>query len=191
MPYRHRYAARRNAVTNDNSGGWSQPVPPPAYPPKGGAGQFGPPPGYPPYPSSPGYYVQPKPPTKSRWPWIVGGIIAAVVLVVTLGAVVIITVAKDAQPQAVNVIYEVTGTGSVEITYHGPDGGFTGPSTETLPWRKQVTMGGEHTFVEVSVERARSSDEPLKCRITADGKVIQEDESVGIFVSCGGRVGEN
>jgi hypothetical protein len=108
-----------------------------------------------------------------------------------VGAAVIFTVAKDDQPQAVEVIYEVTGTGSAEVTYHGPDGGFTGPSTETLPWRKQVTMGGEHTFVEVSVERARSSDEPLKCRITADGKVIQEDESVGIFVFCGGRVGEN
>jgi hypothetical protein len=173
-------------VTNDNSGGWSQP--PPGYPPQGGAGQFGPPPGYPPYPPSPGYYVQPVPPTKSRWPWIVGGIVAAVVLVVAVG-IAVITVTKDDQPQAVEVIYEVTGTGSAEITFHGPDGGFTGPSTETLPWRKQVTMGGEHTFVEVSVERARSSDEPLKCRITADGKVLQEDESVGIFVFCGGRVG--
>jgi hypothetical protein len=191
MPYRHRYAARRNAVTNDNSGGWSQPVSPQAYPPQGGAGQFGPPPGYPPYPPSPGYYVQPKPPTKSRWPWIVGGIVAAVVLVMAVGAAVVFTVAKDAQPQAVEVIYEVTGPpGAVEVTYWGSDDNRSGPETVTLPWRTQVTMRGEDMYTSLSVERAKASDESVTCRITADGKVIQENQSISRSVSCHGRVGE-
>jgi hypothetical protein len=172
-------------VTNDDGSGFD-PVPP-SYPPLGPPEHYGPPPGYPP-PAAPGHHATP---TKRRWPWIVGGIIAAVVLVVVVGTAVIFTVARDDQPHAVTVTYEVTGTGSAEITYHGSDGGFTGPSTETLPWRKQVTMGGEHSFVEVSVERAKSSDEPLRCRITADGKVIKEDESVGAFVFCDGRVSKN
>jgi hypothetical protein len=178
-------------VTTGNDGSWSQPVPPPTYPPQGGAGQFGPPAGYPTYPPAPGYHAQPAPPTRRRWPWIVGGIIAAVVLVVAGLLAVVFTVAKDDQPQAVNVIYEVTGTGSAEITYHGQDGGFTGPLSVTLPWQKQVTMGGEHTYVEVTVERPKSSEQPMKCRITADGKVLKEDESVGTFVFCDGRVGES
>ena len=98
-------------MTFGNDGDWSQPGLPP------------------------GYYAQPKPPTKSHWPWIVGGIIAVVVLVVAVGAAIIFIVAKDDQPQAVEVTYEVTGTGPVEITFHGPEGGFTGPLAVTLPWK--------------------------------------------------------
>lgn len=187
MPYRRRYAARKNAVTNGNDGGWSQPVPPPAYPPQGGSGQFAPPPGYPPYP--PGYYAQPVPPTKSRWPWIVGGIVAAVVLVVAVG-IAVITVAKDDQPQAVTVTYEVTGPpGPVEVTYWGSDDNRSDPVTVNLPWRTQVIMRAENLYVSVSAERPDASDEPLTCRITADGKSVNDNKSISRFVSCSGRVG--
>jgi hypothetical protein len=171
MPYRRRYAARRIMVMNGNDGGWSQPVPPPGYPP------------YPPY------FAPPTQPVKPRWPWIVGGIMAVLVLVVVAG-LVIFTVARDDQPQAVTVTYEVTGPpGEVEVTYWDSDDNRSDPQPVTLPWRTQVTMRGEDKYTSLSVEQAKSSDEPVKCRITADGKVIQENESVGIFVSCSGRVG--
>jgi hypothetical protein len=169
MPYRRRYAARRNAVTNGNNGGWSQPVPPP---------------GYPPYPPAP------RLPAKSRWPWIVGGIIAAVVLVVAV-AVAVITVADDDRPQAVTVTYEVTGPpGAVEVTYWDSDDNRSDPQTVTLPWRTHVAMSGEGNYASLSVERAQASGESLTCRITVEGKVIQENQSISRSVSCHGRVGE-
>jgi hypothetical protein len=173
-------------VTNGNDGGWSQPAPPPAYPPQGGAAQFGPPPGYPPYPP---YPAPPTQPAKPRWPWIVGGIGAAVVLAVVAG-LVIFTVAKDEQPQAVTVTYEVTGPpGAVEATYWGSDDNRSDPVTVNLPWRTQVTMRGENPYFSVSAERPDASDEPLTCRITADGKSVNDNTSISRFVSCHGRIG--
>jgi hypothetical protein len=108
-----------------------------------------------------------------------------------VGAAVIFTVAKDAQPQAVTVTYEVTGPpGAVEVTYWDSDDKRSDPQTVTLPWRTQVTMRAEDPYTSLSVEQPKSSAEPIKCRITAEGKVIEENQSVGIFVSCHGRVGE-
>ncbi|MGX9788076.1 MmpS family transport accessory protein [Mycobacterium sp. MMS18-G62] len=168
-------------MTNDDGSGFN-PVPPPYHPPPGGSGQFGPPSGYPPYPAPP-----PRP-AKKRWPWIVGGILAAVVLAVVVGLVVIFAVAKN-EPQAVTVTYEVSGSGSAEVTYWGADGNRSNPVTVALPWKTEVTMRGDDTYVSLSVERPKSSEEPVKCRITAGGKVIQENQAEGIFLSCTGHLG--
>jgi Mycobacterium membrane protein len=179
-------ARRGDTVTNDDGRGF-YPVPPPDGPPPGYPGQFGPPPGYPPYP--PPSSAPPAQPAKKRWPWIVGSIIAAVVLAVVVGLVVVLTVAKD-EPRAVTVTYEVTGPpGSVEVTYWGADGKRSNPVTVTLPWKTEVTMRGDDTYVSLSVERPKSSEEPAKCRITAGGKVIQENQAEGIFLSCTGHLG--
>ncbi|MGK2882778.1 MAG: MmpS family transport accessory protein [Mycobacterium sp.] len=164
------------------------------YPPPGGqpwGGPQGPPPGF---PGHPGYPQQPPPKGKGKWPWIIG--IGAGVVVLVLVAVVGLAAIgsggdgnEDALPRT-EVTYEVTGTvGSVELYYSGTEG-LEHFETVTLPWRETVTLEGEDAYFEVSVRRAKRSDEELACRVMANGRAIAEERSVGEFVGCGGRLNE-
>ncbi|MGV0838092.1 MmpS family transport accessory protein [Mycolicibacterium thermoresistibile] len=161
---------------------------PPYPPPHGAPGQFGPLPGHPYPPPSP-YSA---PPTKRRWPWIVAAIAAVIVLTTGAIAALLLVGADDEEDIATVVVtYEVTGPPgtTVELTYWTSDNAQSEVQTVTLPWRTQVTKGGDNTYVSISVLRPERSDEPLGCRITADDVTISEDESVGISTSCGGQVG--
>jgi len=183
-------------VAHDNDGGYSPASPGqsgpqaayPPYPPQYGPGQFAPPPGHVPVPP---YPAPPPRPRRRRWPWVAGAMLAVAVVLLALGGYAVTRGGPNSEPQTISVTYEVTGSpGSVQIRYHDSEGHLSRPQTVSPPWQAQVLVReGSKQLVSVSGERADSSDEPLTCRITADGKSIDRKQSAGGFVFCGGYVG--
>lgn len=181
-------------MTNDDSNGYS---------PASSAGQIGPQPGYPPPPQPygpgpvwpqpgygppPQYSASPVQPRKRRWPWIVGAVVAVAIIVLAIGGYALTRGGSKDKAQTVSVTYEITGSaGPVEIRYHDSAGHLSEPQTVTPPWQTRVLVPqGRKQLVSVSGQRPDSSDEPLACRITSEGKSIDRKQSAGGFVFCGG-----
>ncbi|MCV7259627.1 MmpS family transport accessory protein [Mycobacterium shimoidei] len=117
----------------------------------------------------------------------------AVVLLAIAGYAVTRGGARENEARMVTVTYEVTGApGKVEVRYNDSNGDLSSPQTVTLPWKTQITVReGTKTLLRLRVERAESSGGALACRITSEGKSIDNVKSHGDFVACGGFVDEN
>jgi hypothetical protein len=139
----------------------------------------------PPYPAP-----APQPRRSPRWPWIVGIAVVAVAVLVAVAVVVVLRADEDSSAQGIAVTYEVTGPGSARVDYWIEPGGRALPGVVKLPWKAEVAMHGENPFVSVSATRDGASEDPLRCRITANGTTVSEDESVSRSVGCDGYVGE-
>lgn len=175
-------------VTNDNYG--SQPMPPQGwpgqYPPPnhGWSGQY-PPPNYPPYGASP---VPPAPPAKRRWPWIVGAIVAVIVLIVGGVSATVAVVGGQAERET-TVIYEITGPpGSVDVEYWIEPGGAAMLEDVPLPWRTEVILKGDNPYASLSASRSEASNVALQCRISVEGETVFEEQSISRFVTCGDNI---
>ena len=166
-------------MTSDNGG---------YYPPPGGqswGAPQGPPPGYP---------QQPSPKGKRPWPWIIGiGAVAVVLVVVAAVALIGFGPGGDDDREVqvhTMVTYEVTGVvESVELVYYS-DEGKEHLETAALPWSETVTLEGEDAYFDVSAQTVDASNQELTCRVSANGKTLVEDSTIGGFVGCGGRLNE-
>lgn len=151
-----------------------------------------PPPPYqpPPYPGYPGgqpYPPYPPRPSKPVWPWVVGGVLLALVLVaggcVALVGGIAYTVDREAKKE-VGIVYEVDGAAaSADITYYSGNFTSTNAGDSALPWRREVTVSGLAKSAGVSAQ-SDSSSTSLTCRILRDGKVIHQDSSSYGSVHC-------
>ncbi|ORW01733.1 hypothetical protein AWC14_07930 [Mycobacterium kyorinense] len=118
--------------------------------------------------------------------------LAVAVVVLALGGYAATRGRTNNAPQTVSVTYEVTGSpGSVQIRYHDSEGHLSEPRTVTPPWQTQVLVRDKSGMLYIRAERPGSSNEPLTCRITADGKSIDRRQSAGGFVFCSGYFGGN
>ncbi|MGW4768353.1 MmpS family transport accessory protein [Nocardia sp. NPDC004278] len=152
--------------------------PPPQYPGYPGQG----------YPGYPGYPPQP-PKGKPVWPWVLGGVFLAIVL--TVGGCVAVfgsiayRIDKESKKE-VAVTYEVSGTGTADITFTSGDFDSSNANDAPLPWTKAVTLTGFVRSGRVSATVSGSSGGTVSCRILRDGKVVVEDSDSGsyAYVSC-------
>jgi hypothetical protein len=166
----------------------SQPQNGPQYPP---AGQYQPAPA-----------PAPKKKTK-KWPWIVGGIVALIVIggvanggkdsAPAAGG----TTTAAAQPTAVQpaapvekkpamhtVVYEVTGAGTANNITYTTDGMTSTEqvSNAALPWSKTIELKTGQAIQMVSVMAQAGAGTPeISVKITVDGKVIKEGKSSGQY----------
>lgn len=148
--------------------------PPPQYP---GYGQ-----GYPGYPPQP-------PKGKPIWPWVLGGVFLAIVL--TVGGCVAVfgsiayRIDKESKKE-ISVTYEISGTGSADISYTSGDFDSANDNDALLPWTKVVTLTGFVRSGRVSATMSGTSGGTVSCRILRDGEVVVEDSDSGSFayVSC-------
>ncbi|MEU1983139.1 MmpS family transport accessory protein [Nocardia sp. NPDC019395] len=139
--------------------------------------------------SARGYYQLRKRP---RWPWIAGGIVAVFVLVVAGCIAVFANPADESISGEVAVTYQVEGSGTdASVAYLGRDQDMTEETAVTLPWKKDVTIGGWGEMVSLTASNGDAGGD-ITCRITVGGKVMSEQTSSGphASASCSGDVGE-
>jgi len=161
-----------------------------------------PPPPYQPGPAAP------QPPAKKRkkWPFIVGGLVALIVIISvanggktdktepTTPAAAAPTQDTPApaapptqeakKPASRVVVYEVTGAGqALNITY--TTDGMTSSeqvAAAALPWTKQLELPAGQALQVVSVVAQAGDGTPeIAAKITVDGKVVKEGKSSGQF----------
>ncbi|MFD3744227.1 MmpS family transport accessory protein [Nocardia sp. NPDC058633] len=153
---------------------------PGGYPPQGG------------YPQHGGY---PQPPRKKKvWPWVLGGILVVLLLVVGGCVALVGTVANEIENEVsreVTVSYQAGGTGTSTVTYSDGNLDVAQESDVALPWSKDVTVTGLVKFVSLSVLSGADGGN-VSCKITVGGKVIAEDQASGQFASaiCSGDAAE-
>lgn len=148
-----------------------------AYPPPQYPGY-----GYPPY--------QPPPPRKPVWPWVLGGVLL-VILVVVGGCVALVGTVIYAADKELNseisITYEVTGSGTADISYDHGNANSSRVEDTRLPWTKDVQINGvlKWTSITVSLDSTGGS---ATCRIKKGSKVIAEDSATGAYgiASCFG-----
>ncbi|WNV90633.1 MmpS family transport accessory protein [Umezawaea sp. Da 62-37] len=159
-------------------------------------------------PQQPPAYYAPMPPAPKKtkkWPWVVGIIVALVVIgsvanggktpttpaASTPGAstpaapVATVAPVENAAPAAKvrTVVYEVTGTGTAgNITY--TTDGMT--STEQvsdvpLPWSKTIELPTNEALQIVQVLAQNGGDGEISATITVDGKVVKTGKSTGAY----------
>jgi hypothetical protein len=86
--------------------------------------------------------------------------------------------------QKIEVEYEVTGDGPVEIIYMEKLGGDPKRvSNASLPWRKTVTMKGS-ALVSVVAVRGNTSEGTLSCSAKVDGEEVAQKTSSGTFITA-------
>lgn len=91
-----------------------------------------------------------------------------------------------ATPQAAEVVFEVTGSGTAGVITYGRGASVGQVSAVELPWRYTVPATGEPT--DYSVAAAGASGE-VSCRIVVDGTVVAEaTDSEYSAVACSGRL---
>lgn len=111
-------------------------------------------------------------------------IAAIVVLVLLLGGVatvffVVKRAADDFTGAQHTVVYTISGTGKeVDITYSERSGGTSRVDNATLPWTKTVTTTG-FSILTLSATNGFDSPGDLACKITVDGKVVDESSATG------------
>lgn len=76
------------------------------------------------------------------------------------------------------VVYEVTGTGPVDVTYTVDDPNSDGEEDKgaQLPWTKtfEVTTPGTRVHVLMYASASVAPDDTITCRVSVDGKVVSE-----------------
>jgi hypothetical protein len=154
----------------------------------------------PPYGGSPpgGYYPPPPPKKKAKWPWILGGILVAFLLLcggcfAFFGG--ISNEIDKASKEEATVTYEVTSDGprANNISYSsGGDGvNIEQANQQALPWTKEVTVTGFLKTVSLTAQ-ADEGATTITCKIREGDKIIAEQTSTGPYavVSCSGGAGE-
>ncbi|WP_328393039.1 MmpS family transport accessory protein [Nocardia sp. NBC_00416] len=135
-------------------------------------------------PPPPGYRRSPR----VRWPWLLGGLVSVVLCLVGGCLAVVAGVADEADEVSVpetTVTYQVEGTGSdVSITYLGRDLGMARETVATMPWRKEVTIGGFGTVVSLTANNDADGG-VVTCRILIGDRVVAEQTSSGPYASAG------
>ncbi|MEV0854358.1 MmpS family transport accessory protein [Nocardia fluminea] len=164
---------------------YSQQPPPYGRQPAGGYPQQG---GYPPQ----GGYPQP-PRKKKVWPWVLGGVLVVLLLVVGGCVALVGTVANEIENEVsreVTVSYEAGGSGTSTVIYTDGSLDVVTESDTALPWSKNVTITGLVKFVSLSVMSGIDGG-TVSCKITVGGKVIAEDQATGQLASasCTGDAG--
>lgn len=91
-----------------------------------------------------------------------------------------------AAPAAAEVVFEVTGSGSVGVITYSRGTSVGQVSAVDLPWQHTVPATGEPT--DYSVAAAGASGD-ISCRIVVDGVVLAEaTDSEYSAVACSGRL---
>ncbi|MBW0093274.1 hypothetical protein I4I73_29040 [Pseudonocardia sp. KRD-184] len=91
-----------------------------------------------------------------------------------------------ATPEAAEVVFEVTGSGTAGVITYSRGQSVGQISAVELPWRYTVPATGEPT--DYSVAAAGASGE-VSCRIVVDGIVVAEaTDSEFSAVACSGRL---
>lgn len=144
--------------------------------------------GYP----QPGAYPQP-PQQKKVWPWVLGAVLLVLFLIVGGCVAFVGVVANEIDKEAkreVTVSYEAGGTGTASITYAGKGLDLGQESDVALPWSKDIELDGLVKFVSLNV-RTGSEGGEVTCTITANGKIIAQDQASGPFAvaGCSGDAG--
>ena len=137
---------------------------------------------------------------RKRWPWLLGGVAALIVIIAVAGGSGGNTDTSPAAPDAPAVpassgtTYEVTteGGGTALVTYTS-DGSFniSQENGAALPWTKTVDLGsgilGGGAGASLQAQGDGSADS-ITCRVTHDGEVVSENTSTGQFavVTCSG-----
>lgn len=86
--------------------------------------------------------------------------------------------------QEIEVEYEVTGDGPVEIVYVEKVGGDPKRvRNASLPWRKKLTMKGS-TLVSVAAIRGSTSEGTLSCSAKVDGTEVVQKTNTGTFITA-------
>ena len=86
--------------------------------------------------------------------------------------------------QQLEVEYEVTGDGPVEIIYIEKLGGDPKRvRNASLPWRKKLTIKGS-ALVSVVAVRGSTSEGTLSCSAKVDGKEVAQKTSTGTFITA-------
>jgi len=86
--------------------------------------------------------------------------------------------------QEIEVEYEVTGDGPVEIVYMEKLGGDPKRvRNASLPWRKKLTMKGS-ALVSVVAVRGSTSEGTLSCSAKVDGKEVAQKTNTGTFITA-------
>ncbi|MFC3501336.1 MmpS family transport accessory protein [Micromonospora krabiensis] len=87
-------------------------------------------------------------------------------------------------PGTVRVVYEVTGRGLVDLEYYDANGDFVQEAEVPLPWRLNLRV---RTADRVMVLAHRYPEEgPVTCRITVDGRTVEEVRGGQWGASCFG-----
>ncbi|MFC6012381.1 MmpS family transport accessory protein [Nocardia lasii] len=137
--------------------------------------------GYPPH----GGYPQP-PRKKKVWPWVLGGVLVVLLLIVGGCVALVGTVANEIENEVnreVTVSYQAGGTGTSTVTYSDGSLEVAQDSDVALPWSKDVTVTGLVKYVSLSV-LAGAEGGTVSCKITVGDKVIDEDQATGQFASA-------
>lgn len=154
-----------------------------------------------PYSPYPGQQPPQQPKRKKKWPWILGGFVALVIL----GSAIGVAGGGGNQPAAggggtepaqqapdkpAKVVYEVTGTGTASNISYGASDGISQKTGATLPWKHTEPYDGGYDFFTLTAQNGNNGGE-ITCRITVDGEVIKENTSSGPYavVSCSGNTG--
>ncbi|MEV4152054.1 MmpS family transport accessory protein [Nocardia salmonicida] len=136
------------------------------------------------YPQQGGY---PQPPRKKKvWPWVLGGVLVVLLLIIGGCVALVGTVANEIENEVsreVTVSYQAGGTGTSTVTYSDGSLDVAQESEVTLPWSKEVTVTGLVKFVSLSVLSGADGGS-VSCKITVGGKVIAEDQASGQFASA-------
>lgn len=166
---------------------------PPGYPQQP-YGQQPPPYGQQPaggYPPQGGY---PPPPRKKKvWPWVLGGVLVVLLLVVGGCVALVGTVANEIENEVsreVTVSYQAGGTGTGTVIHTDGSMDVVTESDIALPWSKDVAVTGLVKFVSLSVMSGIDGG-TVSCKITVGGKVIAQDQATGQLAtaSCTGDAG--
>ena len=72
------------------------------------------------------------------------------------------------------ITYQVTGSGTAQVAYQGPDGRTT--DTVSLPWEVTVTMPDR---ASLSLVASAEGQDSITCRIKWEGHTIRIDSQVG------------
>jgi hypothetical protein len=154
--------------------------------------------------------INQQPPRKTRkWPWVVGGIVALLVVISaangggkdatqsTAGLPTSIpalpnlapaapVVQEPAKPTTRTVVYRVSGTAKKASSITYTTDGMTSSSQESdvpLPWERTLTLPADGAFQIVSVLAQGSGKGRIDVTITVDGQVIKEAHADGYGVA--------
>lgn len=157
---------------------------PPEYhqpPPYGGYAQSG---------------YSPPPRKKAKWPWILGAIVVALLLLG--GACIAFTagVGNEIEKQIseeVTISYEVTSDGPLAgtISYSSGDAGDIEQATQQpLPWTTDVTLTGLVKSFSLTAQADQAAT-TISCTVREGERILAEQTSTGPYavVSCSGDAG--